>query len=74
MEQEREVKPQLCSVGTTEGGVSSFLQVPKRSFPNLVQPLKDHWLTEIPQQLSLLSNKKVPNPIQTLYTRNKYQV
>lgn len=30
------------------GGPEVFLWVPKRSHPNLVQPLTCHWLKEVP--------------------------
>lgn len=43
---------------TNPGQVGDFLWVLNRSCPDLVQPLKDHWLTKVPHQKMKEENKE----------------
>lgn len=41
------------------GKAGGFLWVPKRSCPNVVQPLTDHWLKEVPYQFGASTFPKI---------------
>lgn len=56
MKQERENKAQLCCKGMTQregtwAASCHFSPGPIKPHPNLVPPVKDNWLTEIPHQV-----------------------